>query len=118
MIDVARIAAAIRMIESNGVDNAIGDDGQALGPYQQHPAFFWQWADRPSVTTKWADWFHQATTTFLSLWADTYPTGGPIEAAIVYHRHGFIRPADPTDYTADDYAHRFTVAYSKCAPSS
>ena len=55
-----RLLNAIRMVESNGNDNAVGDNGNAIGPYQIWRAY---WKDAvefdPSIGGKYEDCFNR-----------------------------------------------------------
>jgi hypothetical protein len=110
--DVDNIVKAIAKIESNGVKNALGDGGQALGAYQFHPAAFFKWALQPTLNCTWDDWFNATICRFLRLLCVKFPDMPPTEAAVVYHRHCYIRRADTADYIIDDYSKRFQAAYA------
>lgn len=58
--DVAGYMSAIRQVESSGNDNAVGDKGKAIGPYQIHRDY---WKDAleydPSIGGKYSDCFNE-----------------------------------------------------------
>jgi len=59
--DVNGYLSAIRQVESSGNDNAVGDKGKAIGPYQIHHDY---WKDAleydPSIGGKYTDCFNEA----------------------------------------------------------
>lgn len=112
-MDVEAVAHTILLIESNGAQNALGDSGRALGPFQFHPEAFWEWADRPTRGMTWNQWFHQAIERFIENMIQAYPDIKPREIAVVFHRHCYIRRAAAEDYTLDDYAARFDKEWAR-----
>lgn len=59
--DVNGYLSAIRHVESSGNDNAVGDNGKAIGPYQIHRSY-WQDAIQydPSIGGVYTDCFNEA----------------------------------------------------------
>jgi hypothetical protein len=112
MIDVARTIRVIRQIETGGRPwGEPGDAGQALGPFQFHPAAFWDWSEQPKEGTTWDAWFTATIRTFLLDLIAAFPEMTPVECAVVYHQHCYIVRPKPEDMTKDDYAERFKAAW-------
>ena len=112
MVDLDKLVQAIRKIESNGVTNAIGDSGQALGAFQMHPAAFWEWSGEPEEGMTWDEWFADAVHYFFEKLFEKFPDMPADEAAVVYHRHCLIMRATPEDFAADDYKDRFDKVWN------
>lgn len=112
-VDCGRVVAALVQIESGGRDNAIGDNGRALGPLQFHPEAFYDWLPRPYAGETWQNWFRRTALAFVEAWTRTFPDGAADECAVVYHRHCRLTRATQQDYSADDYARRFREAYDQ-----
>lgn len=111
--EYADVVRAIFMIESNEDLMAVGDGGRALGPGQQHPAFFKQYygchKDYPaSVADTWADAWVKATAAYFATWS------GTIELDLLVQGYnkgldGVLRDGQ----RAPDYLRRFTDALNK-----
>ena len=113
MVDINKLLQTIQKIESNGVHNALGDKGRALGSFQFHPEAFWDWSDKPRSGMTWDEWFWDTAKNFFKDLYQEFPSMPPEEAAVVYHQHCIIMRAQSGDMTKDDYADRFLKEWNK-----
>jgi len=72
--------------ESDGWRYAWGDDGRAIGRFQAHPSWVWQFAHRyqivPALDATWDQWVAQ----LVGLFFDEYSKSArPIEVAMHFH---------------------------------
>ena len=78
-------AAALGEVESNNKPFSFGDDGLAMGRYQIHPAFMFQWfpKDKLAVRLSWDNAFMLALGKFFDHYSANLPTftSGPAETA-------------------------------------
>lgn len=114
-VDPNKVADAIRTIESNGNQATLGDSGMALGAYQQHPGFYWMWADeKPAPHATWDEMFRLGCLNFINAMLKAYPDIDADDIALVYHLHGYVRRATPDDWNQGaHYVDRFRGAYGE-----
>lgn len=113
-VDPETVADAIREIESHGNQAALGDSGMAIGAYQQHPAFFWMWFEKPAVRATWDEVFRLACLNFIDAMLKAYPDIDADDIALVYHLHGYVRRATPDDWNdGAKYVDDFRRAYGE-----
>lgn len=107
----ANFAKAIAVVESGDRSNPpLGDDGRALGRYQMHPDWLWEWATNlktvPALSETWDAYFTRLIQQYFG-----YRTGQgltAIQAAVSFHVGHIVREDDPT-WDAQ-YASDFTDA--------
>lgn len=108
----AEFAHVIALVESSDRSNPpLGDDGRAVGRYQMHPDWVWQWAGTlrivPMLNETWDAFFTRLVQGYFAKRTEQGLTA--VQAAVSYHRGHICREEDP-DWLADDYAARFRDA--------
>lgn len=97
--------------ESGGKLYSWGDDGLAMGAYQQHPAWMWDWAHRlaltPLVDESWNRFEGRLVRAFY-VHHQSYLT--PVQTAMKFHLGHLVYETD-SDWDAE-YAARFNAAPS------
>ena len=102
---------ALAIVESqNNPNSPLGDGGRAAGRWQIHPDFLWTWAHHYGLAPKlgeiWDSFFCRVVQAF---YLDHVTSLTPVECAMYFHRGHVVHEGD-ADWTADDYAQRFTDA--------
>jgi len=92
--------------ESDGLTDRWGNDGRAMGRFQVHPSWVWQYAHRyqvvPRLDVTWDQWVAQ----LVGLFFDEYSRSSrPIEVAMHFHR-GHVCGLNDGDWDLE-YAARF-----------
>ncbi len=102
-------AAAIGEIESGDNPDSWGDQGRAMGRYQLHPDWLWEWASRlgtaPHLNERWDDWATRIVEAFFVRWTAVML---PVEVAMFFHE-GHVIKAGAAGWDSK-YADRFTLA--------
>ncbi len=112
-LQIRKIVRVLRVVEFGDGHKYEGDGGRAIGPWQYHPAAFWDWADKPTPGATWEQWFHDTCYSFLTDLFAAFPSMAPEEAAIVFHRYHYLRRMAPGDTTKDNYFKDFQHAWTE-----
>ena len=109
---------ALGIVESSNNPNApLGDAGRALGRYQCHPDFVWQWAHRlglaPQLNETWDSFLTRLVVAFYNFHAPQNLTD--VQIAMTFHEGHITREGDPS-WDAG-YALRFADAVQRIMPA-
>jgi hypothetical protein len=108
-MDKYLFAKLLAQVESNNNPTAWGDRGQAMGRFQVHPAWMWDWADQPRINMTWDEWAEAAVFAFF----DAHPGLNPRLLMMQFH---IGHAVTPTGSEWDDaYAKRWDDAVRKAA---
>lgn len=101
--------------ESSGRLYDWGDQGLAMGPYQEHPDWLWTWAHKlnipPVPMRSWAHWEGLLVRAFYNHCRAELPFLGDTEIAMYFHL-GHISHEDRADWDRE-YAAKFNAAASE-----
>jgi len=110
-----RFITAIGITESNGHTEAWGDSGQAMGRFQMHPSFVWQYGpDDVELTSTWDE---VGITTLEAFVADRREAVGHNYTRLAQEFHLGVH-AVATGKWDEDYHNRFVRAWAASAPAS
>lgn len=89
-----------------------GDHGLAMGPYQEHPDWLWDWAHKltmpPKPMESWASWEGRLVRGFYQWHMRYYAMLAPVEVAMHFHLgHIVFMGNEKWDHK---YAERFELA--------
>lgn len=109
-----QFSTALGLTESNGNPNSpLGDHGRALGRFQVHPDWVFDWSNRlgivPKLSETWDSFVERMVQAFY-----THHVGGTlsdVEIAMAFHIGHLVHNYDPDWDSA--YADRFTLECGK-----
>ena len=105
----ARFIDVLAVTESDSNDTAWGDNMCAMGEFQAHPAWAWQFARRynepPTLSDTWNHWIEAILIPFF---VEYSAVESPIEVAMRYHK-GHECHETATDWD-EKYARRFRLS--------
>ena len=102
-------AHRIAVVESNNNPNApLGDDGRALGRFQVHPDWLFDWSTNYHITPHLMETWDSFVIRVVEAFYQSHTTMMDVEIAMYFH---LGHPCKSTDSDWDkDYAERFTTA--------
>ena len=102
--------AVLAATESNTEKTAWGDNLCAMGAYQAHPAWAWEFAHRykvvPTLNGTWDDWI---AAILIQFFVEFCKYDYPIEIAMRYHK------GHECHETATDWDEKYAQRFRRCA---